>query len=152
MATTAMTLLGIFRFRLGTFLLGIVRFANHFRLAMTPDHRHPLFGITNMTNFVREIGVRLTLQRQQFRSKREVFEDIKMKESATLGYRKTTRFCTPIKEGQKTSSNKCRPRSHHEAASQLCMEGPSIAYVPYACFRTPRSAPHFTTNLVSNRL
>ena len=72
MAAASVTFLGVFGLLFGTLLLGIVRLANHLAFAVTPNYSHSLFGVTNMTNFVREIGVRLTLPRQNFRSKKGI--------------------------------------------------------------------------------
>lgn len=60
MAATAVTLLGLLVLRTIAFILRLIRFANHFCLAMCPNDGHPIFGIANMANFARETGIRLT--------------------------------------------------------------------------------------------
>jgi hypothetical protein len=43
-----------------TFVLGVIRLADHFRFAVLPDDRHPGFRVANMTDFVGEIRIQLT--------------------------------------------------------------------------------------------
>ena len=57
--TTSMALLGFLIIRIGTFFLGIIRLTNHLGFAMSPDDGHAIFGITDVTNFVGKIRIRL---------------------------------------------------------------------------------------------
>ena len=54
-----MAFLGLLIIRIGTFFLGVIRLTNHLGFAMGPDDSHTIFGVTDMTNFVGKIWIRL---------------------------------------------------------------------------------------------
>jgi len=85
MAATTMPFLEFFNFRVCTFFLGVVRLASHLCFAMSPNDAHAHFGIADMTNLLREVGIRLIKQINKGGSTRKRGsneEDIEIKSSA----------------------------------------------------------------------
>lgn len=72
-----MAFFGFFTILFCTFVLGVIRLANHFGLAMSPDDRHSGFGVANVTNFVREIGIQLNVVNTMLGAgQREIVDEI----------------------------------------------------------------------------
>lgn len=66
MAATTVTFLWLLILTFSTIILRrFIRFAYHFCFAVAPDNSHSCFGIANVTDFVRKIGVHLTKRKQQ---------------------------------------------------------------------------------------
>lgn len=60
MAATAVPLLGFLGIGTIGLVLLLIGFTTHLRLAVAPNDRHTQFGIANVADLVREVGVRLT--------------------------------------------------------------------------------------------
>lgn len=50
---------GIFVVRIHTLFFGIIRFAGHLGFAMRPHNSHSCFRVTDVTNLLRKIWIRL---------------------------------------------------------------------------------------------
>ena len=82
--TTSMPFLRFIDIPFGSLLFGFVCFADHFRLAMSPNNGHSCFGIANMAYFVGKKRVRLTnaITLEEYRN--ENCKDARMKTSVTM--------------------------------------------------------------------
>lgn len=65
MTASAMSLFGLIAIWIGTFFLDIIGLTNILGFAMRPNNGHACFWFANMTNFVREIRIRLNFKNKK---------------------------------------------------------------------------------------